>query len=314
MAEAGDGDRDAAADANANAGPALLSAERVETYYGENQDLEQLTAHVAPQVEQLVQDLAPEDLLPCLRQGVWDRAFEILDEMVTNGQAVAGAIETEGIDPLDIRRAHPELVILLRGQAYWDLKGREGDARANAYLITLTCFIPMVKAPIYFPEFRHEVEEGSIRVGLFGERKGRTVRCLACHKEFEGYTPGKLRSHLMHDAKGKQARCQASTIYIREEIQAAEEEAAAAALHPPPPAEEAAADPHAAPDGQGDAPDDGGHPLPPPDAVTENSAAPNTTSTAAADLRDINVDAPAAAEDDHSTEVAPAASPRHDDE
>ncbi|KAL6603597.1 hypothetical protein ACP70R_043958 [Stipagrostis hirtigluma subsp. patula] len=377
MADAGDDDHD---DAAAAADPwPLLSGGRVERYHGENQDLESLNAliseqenpppmldlleqgpiaaePVVPQVQQYVQELGPEDLLGCLGQGEWDRALEILDVMVRNGQAVAGAVDAQGIDPLDISRAHPELVILLRGHAYWDRKRLDGDARAGAYYRdriellypngTGSAFVDKLLASvrlksgekmfkhkkqtyhsvtdylkIYFPEFRHKVEEGRTRVGMFGEKTGKskTVRCLACHKNFKHYTPAKVRQHLLHDAKGKQSKCQASTVYIRQEIRAAED-AAAAALLP-------------APDGQGDVSDDGSAgssmnpppPLPPPDAATADSAAP-TTSTAPPPVADNGYDHGAAAlpndnggdppatalPDDNGDDPTPA--PRPDDE
>jgi hypothetical protein len=44
---------------------------------------------------------------------------------------------------------------------------------------------------------------------------------------FRGYTPAKLRHHLFHVAAAKQVKCQASPMYIREQIIAAEAAATA---------------------------------------------------------------------------------------
>nr|CAB3501894.1 unnamed protein product [Digitaria exilis] len=72
-------------------------------------------------------------LQPCLRQGEWDRALEVLSVMVQNGEAVATGVDTAQPKPLDIKRAHPELVIMLRGRSFFDLMGKGDVVRAAAY-------------------------------------------------------------------------------------------------------------------------------------------------------------------------------------
>jgi hypothetical protein len=89
---------------------------------------------------------------------------------------------------------------------------------------------------------RNEVEKGRTRLGLFGEKAGKWVRCLACHKEYKGYNRSKLQSHQLRNVRGKQALCQASTAYIRQQILDAKEDGSghrardgeAMALVPPP--------------------------------------------------------------------------------
>jgi hypothetical protein len=76
--------------------------------------------------------LGPEDLQPFLRQSGWDRALEILTMMVLKGEAVAPGVATVH-DPLDIVRAHPELVLHLRGQSYFDLIAKGDFNRADSY-------------------------------------------------------------------------------------------------------------------------------------------------------------------------------------
>lgn len=90
------------------------------------------------QVEQYDNQLGPNDLQACLRQGEWNRALDILTKMVRNGAAAGTAVNAEA-NPLDIRRTHPELLLLLRGQALFDLR-KMGDAiRAGAYHRNYIC-------------------------------------------------------------------------------------------------------------------------------------------------------------------------------
>lgn len=80
------------------------------------------------QVEQLGQD----DLQHCLRQREWDHALEILTIMVLEGKAKNGAVSIE-VDSRDITRAHPELVVLLRGQAYFNMRRQSDTGRTESY-------------------------------------------------------------------------------------------------------------------------------------------------------------------------------------
>jgi pentatricopeptide repeat protein len=75
----------------------------------------------------------PQALDLCLRRQKWEQALGILDEMVKRGEAVNGAVDGAQADPPEIRRSHPELVILLRGQRYIDMKKRGGDLDAQTY-------------------------------------------------------------------------------------------------------------------------------------------------------------------------------------
>lgn len=70
----------------------------------------------------------PGDLDALLHEGKWDRALQVLARMVFQGEAVNGAVE--GAPGLDIYKAHPELVLWLRGQAYFDM-WREGCTTAS---------------------------------------------------------------------------------------------------------------------------------------------------------------------------------------
>lgn len=89
------------------------------------------------QVEQYDNQLGPNDLQACLRQGEWNRALDILTKMVRNGAAAGTAVNAEA-NPLDIR-THPELVLLLRWQALFDLR-KMGDAiRDGAYHRNYIC-------------------------------------------------------------------------------------------------------------------------------------------------------------------------------
>jgi len=83
-------------------------------------------------VEQNENQLGPNDLQACLRQGEWNRVLDILTQMVLDGKAAATAVGNDP-HPLDIRRTHPELVVLLRGQALFDLRGMGNAIRADAY-------------------------------------------------------------------------------------------------------------------------------------------------------------------------------------
>ncbi|KAL6599534.1 hypothetical protein ACP70R_045671 [Stipagrostis hirtigluma subsp. patula] len=147
-AGAGAGRRDRAvieAAEQAQSAPLLFGENRVEIYLGENEELQKFDVLISPQkppppMSVLLGDeplpagsqLGPTDLEACLRQGEWDRSLEILDLMVQGGQALNCAVNTEE-NPSDIFRAHPELVLLLRGQSYFDIK-RQGDAlRSNSY-------------------------------------------------------------------------------------------------------------------------------------------------------------------------------------
>lgn len=69
--------------------------------------------------------------------GESERALEILTAMVQEGKAADRAVNIEA-DERDIKRAHPELVILLRGHAFFKLM-RQGDAlRAESYFLKHT--------------------------------------------------------------------------------------------------------------------------------------------------------------------------------
>jgi hypothetical protein len=92
------------------------------------------------QVEQGGNQLGPNDLQACLRQGEWNRALDILTQMVGEGRAAATAVSNDA-HPLDITRAHPELVMLLRGQALFDLRGMGNANRAHAYYLNHICVI-----------------------------------------------------------------------------------------------------------------------------------------------------------------------------
>lgn len=83
-------------------------------------------------MEQYNDQLGPNDLQPCLRQGEWNRALDILTQMVQNKAAAGNAVNAED-NPLDIKRAHPELVLLLRGQALFDLRRMGVAIRAASY-------------------------------------------------------------------------------------------------------------------------------------------------------------------------------------
>jgi len=229
------------------------------------------------QVEQYDNQLGPDDLQACLRQREWNRALDILTHMVRNGAAAGNAVNAEA-NPLDIRRAHPELVLLLRGQALFDMR-KMGDAiRAGAYHRNYICAdyphdsstgiefadkllaeihaMVQSEAPprkccfndkktrrsvndylkIYFPTFRNvEIEDGVVPIGLFGERRGNEVRCLACHDfKKKKYSEKKLYYHQLNDPEGRQARCPASTEYIRKKIRdVLPRREAATTEHPP---------------------------------------------------------------------------------
>ena len=55
------------------------------------------------------------DLDSYLRTEKWERALRLLDHMVANGEADNGAVEA-GAPKRNIYKAHPELVLWLRGQ------------------------------------------------------------------------------------------------------------------------------------------------------------------------------------------------------
>jgi hypothetical protein len=80
-----------------------------------------------------------------------------------------------------------------------------------------------------------EIEDGVVPIGLFGERRGNEVRCLACHDfKKKKYSEKKLYYHQLHDPEGRQARCPASTEYIRKKIRdVLPRKEAATTEHPP---------------------------------------------------------------------------------
>nr|CAB3496957.1 unnamed protein product [Digitaria exilis] len=133
----------------------------------------------AGQLDSYNQQLGPEDLQPCLRQGEWDRALE-----VQNGEAVATGVDTAQPKPLDIKRAHPELVIMLRGQSFFDLMGKGDVVRAAAY-------------------YNHHI------------KRTYPDDTAVCHRVFRRYNPAKLRFHQLRDPAGRQALCAASSQYVR---------------------------------------------------------------------------------------------------
>ena len=65
---------------------------------------------------------------------------KLLTQMVGEGRAAATAVSNDA-HPLDITRAHPELVMLLRGQALFDLRGKGNANRAHAYYLNHICVI-----------------------------------------------------------------------------------------------------------------------------------------------------------------------------
>lgn len=79
-----------------------------------------------------MEQLGPNDLQHCLRQGESDRALDILTLMVQEGKAINRAVDIE-VDKYDIHRAHPELVILLRGHAYFSIRKQGDILRAESY-------------------------------------------------------------------------------------------------------------------------------------------------------------------------------------
>ncbi|KAG0519696.1 hypothetical protein BDA96_08G008900 [Sorghum bicolor] len=257
---------------------------RIEAYDGENDDLdnfeallsvpedspflqrvievEPIAAATQVLVEQNENQLGPNDLQACLRQGEWNRVLDILTQMVLDGKAAATAVGNDP-HPLDIRRTHPELVVLLRGQALFDLRGMGNAIRADAYyrdniraiypddsstgiefvdklLAEIKVMVRGEQLPrkcrfndkdktrqsvndylkIYFPTFRDvEIKDGVVPIGLFGEKKGKEVRCLACHDfKKKKYSERKLYYHQLQDPAGRQALCPASTEYIRKKI------------------------------------------------------------------------------------------------
>ncbi|KAL6630627.1 hypothetical protein ACP70R_028478 [Stipagrostis hirtigluma subsp. patula] len=136
----------------------FFGARRVEQYDGENQDQDELAALISPpelpaslleilnddhvpaptgatdltlQVE-LGQNNDQKDLDTCLSRGKWEDALEILAQIVHRGEALNEAIDGVQVDPNDIRSCHPELVLLLRGQAYFDRKDHDSSG-AQAY-------------------------------------------------------------------------------------------------------------------------------------------------------------------------------------
>jgi hypothetical protein len=52
--------------------------------------------------------------------------------MVQEGKAINCAVDIE-VDKRDINRAHPELVILLRGHAYFSIRKQGDTLRAESY-------------------------------------------------------------------------------------------------------------------------------------------------------------------------------------
>lgn len=73
----------------------------------------------------------PGDLDAFLHEGKWDDALQVLDHMVNQGEAVNGAVE--GASEHDVYKAHPELVLWLRGQAYFDMWGQGCTHPAKLY-------------------------------------------------------------------------------------------------------------------------------------------------------------------------------------
>jgi hypothetical protein len=84
------------------------------------------------------------------------------------------------------------------------------------YLGVTVTHIQLATAPTYqalhWHARRPDLEEGTSRVWLLGEKDGRAVRCFACHKRFREYNKAKLRSHLLH--RGKQPKCPAMSNHI----------------------------------------------------------------------------------------------------
>lgn len=69
------------------------------------------------------------DLDSYLREGQWEHALQLLDRWVAEGKADNGAVEA-GAPERDIYKAHPELVLWLRGQNYLDMQ-KQGCIRAS---------------------------------------------------------------------------------------------------------------------------------------------------------------------------------------
>lgn len=92
-----------------------------------------------------------------------------------------------------------------------------------------------------------ETKDGVVPIGLFGEKKGNNVRCLACHDfKKKNYSERKLYYHQLQDPEGRQARCPASTEYIRQKIRDVLQAATAA---PPPDGAEGSTTTPPTPDG-----------------------------------------------------------------
>ncbi|KAK3159770.1 hypothetical protein QOZ80_1BG0050880 [Eleusine coracana subsp. coracana] len=73
-----------------------------------------------------------ESLEASLREGRWEGALVHLEHMVRNGQATNGAVQNNEA-PNDIFRAHPELVLRLRGQILFDMVQQGHIGLAQAY-------------------------------------------------------------------------------------------------------------------------------------------------------------------------------------
>lgn len=84
----------------------------------------------------------PQDLDNFLLRKKWEQALGILDELVRRGEAINGAVEDTEADPRDIRRCHPEVVILLRGQNYTELKGKDSCLANTYYQDTINSVYP----------------------------------------------------------------------------------------------------------------------------------------------------------------------------
>lgn len=65
------------------------------------------------------------DLEGCLREGDWNGTLDHLDRMVSEGEAESAAVADAPMN--NIYRAHPELVLRLRGQIFFDML-QAGDA------------------------------------------------------------------------------------------------------------------------------------------------------------------------------------------
>ncbi|GJN13983.1 hypothetical protein PR202_gb00751 [Eleusine coracana subsp. coracana] len=218
---------------------------RVEAYDGENLDMEELAALMAPpdqlasfeqvfhddmpavgqgavlQVNQNEENLGPQNLDNCFRRNKWEQALGILGDMVRSGQAISGAVDNPQADPREIRRSHPELVILLRGQHYIKTKERDACQAENYYRDSITstyaenastgsCFADKLLQRLRNPKARLR---GIPDFSDSAETERSVYEYLKIYfPAFRGYNTSKFRCHLLH--RGRLAKCPAVSNHI----------------------------------------------------------------------------------------------------